>query len=89
MQTYVFKKMYSFLFSKKELQQKDEQLNNKILKIRETLTPHQLDIRDDIDDDLIYAAGCLFGFPAPNFSKKKNFRILIWPIRLGKSLHVF
>ena len=62
MQTYVFKKMYSFLFSKKELQQKDEQLNNKILKIRETLTPHQLDIRDDIDDDLIYAAGCLFGF---------------------------
>lgn len=71
MQSYVFKKMYSFLFSKKELQQKDEMLNNKILKIRETLTPHQLEIREDIDDNLISSAGVNILFLDCDYAEKE------------------
>ena len=71
MQSYVFKKMYSFLFSKKELQQKDELLNNKILKIRETLTPHQLEIREDIDDNLISSAGVNILFMDCDYAEKE------------------
>ncbi|KAH3760481.1 vacuolar protein sorting-associated protein 9A [Pelomyxa schiedti] len=53
---YVLEHFYQALFVKKELQQRDAFLSDKIAKLQPHLTPKLLDMREDLDHDLIQSA---------------------------------
>lgn len=57
MHTHVFTKLYPILFFKKELQEKDDALCEKISRLQRHVDTAKFSISDKIDIDLISSAG--------------------------------
>lgn len=57
MQDYIFSSLYTTLFVKPELKMQDDALSQKIARIRDRISPNDLNIPVGLDDELVLRAG--------------------------------